>query len=910
MKKQSWMSPVCATFAVLCGVPASGMHGQAASTSVPEPGQRSRASAQPHFVVPEEAKKLPYWNTSLPLGRRVDDLLKRMTLEEKASQLVNQSRGIERLGVPPYDWWSEALHGVASGTATVFPEPIGLAATFDPASIKQMGVAIGTEARAKYNMAVRKDERKIFEGIDFWSPNLNIFRDPRWGRGQETYGEDPYLTGRMGVAFVTGMQGDDPKYFRVIATPKHYAVHSGPEPSRHQIDVPVSKHDEEDTYLPAFRAAVVEGHAESVMCVYNSVNGEPGCANDFLLKDTLREKWGFKGYVVSDCDAVADIDRGHHYVKSLAEAAAVSLRAGTDNDCADFFALRAPDDHADYQRYIDAVQQGLLSEAEVDTSLRRLLTARFKLGMFDPDSMVKYAQTPDSANDSDEHRELAHKLARESMVLLKNDGVLPLRADVKKILVVGPLADSTRVLEGNYHGTASRYTTALDGIRHQFPGAEVSFEPGTNFLRNPALVPGSMLTHNGQTGLQGEYFDSAQMSGTPHATRVDEQINFGGRGGGSAPTLPEGVTKSYIRWTGEFTPTETATYQIGLFGLSDRMYFDGKLLFEDMTAHPPGNKTAEVKLEAGHHYPVRIEYLGGNAPAIRFVYVKANTDALDRALAAAHDADVIVGVVGITSDLEGEEMKVEVPGFLGGDRTSLDLPKEEEELLQFMKASGKPTVAVLMNGSALSVNWLAGHASAILESWYPGEEGGAAIGETLAGVNNPSGKLPVTFYTGVDQLPDFDSYAMGNRTYRYFTGTPLYPFGYGLSYSKFAYTNLKLDHAELKAGAPLVATVDVTNADGPDGDDVVELYVTPPQTFGNPLRALRAFKRVHVARGATEHVRLTLEPRDLSFVDPQGDRFVAAGRYQVAVGDGQPKASGAVAVEATLTIEGTQRLPE
>lgn len=744
--------------------------------------------------------------------------------------------------------------------------------------------------------------------LDFWAPNLNIFRDPRWGRGQETYGEDPFLTGRMGVAFVTGMQGDDPKYYRVIATPKHYAVHSGPEPSRHRIDVPVSKHDEEDTYLPAFRSAVVEGHAGSVMCVYNSVNGQPGCANDFLLKDTLRQKWGFQGYVVSDCDAVADIERGHHYVHTMAEAAAVSLRAGTDNDCADFVAVRAPEDHYDYQRYVDAVHEGLLTEAEVDTSVRRLLTARFRLGMFDPDSMVRYAQTPDSENDSPEHRELAHTLARESMVLLKNDGALPLRSNLKKILVVGPLADSTRVLEGNYHGTASHYTTTLNGIRKQFPGAQVIFEPGTSFLRNPMAVPATMLSHDGQRGLQGEYFPSAQLTGTPQATRVDTKIDFGGQSKGSA--LPEGVTRSYIRWTGELTAAETGTYQIGLFGVSNRMYLDGKLLFEDMGAHPPGNKTVEVQLEAGHPYPLRIEYLSGNAPLIRLIYAKFSSDALDRAIEAAQSADGIVGVVGITSDLEGEEMKVDVPGFLGGDRTSLDLPKQEEDLLERMRVSGKPLVVVLMNGSALSVNWLSQHANAILESWYAGEEGGAAIVETLSGANNPAGKLPVTFYTGIDQLPDFDNYSMENRTYRYFTGTPLYPFGYGLSYSKFAFSNLKLNQPTLTAGVPLEVSVDVTNTDGPDGDEVVELYITPPRAPGNPLRALRAFQRVHIAKGATAQVKLKLDPRDLSFVDLQGDRYVSAGEYQIAVGDGQPQAPTAASVQATLTIKGTEKLPE
>ena len=549
----------------------------------------SGKAQQPALTTPPNVAAMPFMNPSLPVDQRVEDLLKRMTLDEKASQLVNQSRAIPRLGVPAYDWWSEALHGVASGTATVFPEPIGLAASFDPPAIHEMGTIIGVEGRAKYNMALRAGERKIFEGITFWSPNINIFRDPRWGRGQETYGEDPFLTGKMGVAFVTGLQGDDPKYMQVVATPKHYAVHSGPEPTRHTVDVTVSKHDIEDTYLPAFRAAVVEGKAASVMCVYNSLNGQPGCANDFLLKDTLRGKWGFKGYVVSDCDAVADIQRGHHFVKTMAEAAAVSMKAGTDNDCADFFAVKT--DNSDYVRYIDAVKQGFMTEADVDVSMRRLLRARFNLGMFDPPAMVKYAQTPDSENDSEAHRQVALKLARETMVLLKNDGVLPLSPSVKKILVVGPLADQTRVLEGNYHGTASRYVTALDGIKKQFPNAEVTFEPGTSFLRNPGPVPANVLTHgSNEAGLQADFFSSAELTGAPVATRVDAQVNYDRH---TANNLPAGATKGFVRWTGFLTPTESGTYRLGVNGLMDRLTFDNKVLIDDMTAHPSGQQDGD-----------------------------------------------------------------------------------------------------------------------------------------------------------------------------------------------------------------------------------------------------------------------------------------------------------------------------
>src|SRR5271165_2612387 len=429
-----------------------------------------------------------YLDPSQPVEVRVNDLIGRMTLEEKASQLVNQARAIPRLQVPAYDWWSEALHGVANaGIATVFPEPIGLAATFDDPLIHEMAIVIGTEARAKHNQAIRAGRRDIMEGLDFWSPNINIFRDPRWGRGQETYGEDPFLTGRMGVAFVTGLQGDDPKYFRVISTPKHYAVHSGPEPSRHSIDVRVSKHDEEDTYLPAFRAAITEGKAASIMCAYNRVNGEPACANKFLLQDQLRGAWKFNGYVVSDCDAIVDIFSGHYFTKSIAEAGAVSLKMGMDNECADFF-TRA-NDNSDYVKFLDAVKQGLVGEKDLDIALKPLFTARFRLGMFDPPEMVPYANIPDSEIDSEPHRALALRAARESIVLLKNDGILPLGPDVRNIAVVGPLAESTRVLHGNYSGTASHATSALDGIRRQFASAHVTYNPGMNFLREEELIP-------------------------------------------------------------------------------------------------------------------------------------------------------------------------------------------------------------------------------------------------------------------------------------------------------------------------------------------------------------------------------------------------------------------------------------
>jgi len=853
-------------------------------------------------------KSALYLDPSQPIDARVDDLIKRMTLEQKASQLVNQARAVPELQIPAYDWWSEALHGVArAGTATVFPEPIGLAATFDDSLIHEMAVVIGTEARAKHNQAVRAGRRDIMEGLDFWSPNINIFRDPRWGRGQETYGEDPFLTGRMGVAFVTGLQGDDPKYFRVISTPKHYAVHSGPEPSRHSIDVQVSKHDMEDTYLPAFRAAVTEGKAESVMCAYNRVNGEPACASTFLLVDTLRGAWKFNGYVVSDCDAVVDIYQGHHFTKSQAEAAAVSNRKGMDNECADFFTV-AKDDH-DYRPFVDAVHQGLLTEADIDKTLKRLFAARMRLGMFDPPDMVPYAKTPDSEIDSAAHRQLALKTAQESMVLLKNDGLLPLGSNVKKILVVGPLAESTEVLHGNYAGTASHAVTALEGIRKQFGAAKVSYVPGTNFLRQETVIPPSALsTEDGKPGLKGEYF-AGELSGTPQTSRTDPYVDLQLANPDSHALAPPGGMKELsARWTGFLTPPESGFYQVGLVGSMNRMWLDDKLIVDDAVLHDPNSQLVQTELTKGRKYAVKIEYLRGGF-GTKLVWLPLSANPSFEAASAAREADVVVAVVGITSRLEGEEMKVDLPGFRGGDRTSLNLPAEEEALLGALKGSGKPLVVVLMNGSALAVNWANDHANAIIDAWYSGEEGGTAIAQTLAGENNPAGRLPVTFYKGVEQLPEFEDYAMKNRTYRYFTGEPLYPFGYGLSYSTFEYSGMKFSNPTLQAGSPVDVEVDVKNTGKRDGDEVVEVYISFPKVSGAPLKALRGFTRVRVKGGESKHVKITLGARELSYVNDAGDRMVRAGDYLITVGGGQPGTAAAHA-DGHLTIQGEEKLPE
>jgi len=851
-----------------------------------------------------------YLDASQPVDARVDDLVSKMTLEEKISQLVNQARAVPRLGIPEYDWRSEALHGIAgAGIATVFPAPMGISATFDVPLIHDMAAAIGTEGRAKHNQAVRAGRRDILEGLDFWAPNINIARDPRWGRAQETYGEDPFLTARMVVAFVTGMQGDDPKYLRVISTPKHYAVHSGPEPSRHIMNIEVSNHDMEDTYLPAFRAAVTEGKAGSVMCAYNRVNGEPACANSFLLEHKLRSAWKFDGYVVSDCDSVEEIWSAHHFTKTFSAAAALSLKRGLDNECIDSY-VKAPDT-SDYKQFMDAVAQVFLTEADVDVPVKRLFKARFRLGLFDPPEMVKYAQTSASENDSEAHRNLALQVAQESMVLLKNDGVLPLRGNIKNIAVVGPLAESVTVLLGSYSGKASSATTALEGLRKQFPNAQVTYTPGTNFLRQDAVVPAAVLsTEDGQHGLKGEYFANKEFKGQPLVVRHDNYVNLEPLPHGpDSLSQPPQLKEFSVRWTGFITPAESGTYQFSASGHTNRLSLDGKSIIDDSAPLGTMPIPAIAGLEKGHRYSLLLESVVQDDGGAILSWLPLLPDPASAAVAAAEHADVVVAVVGITSQLEGEELQVKVPGFEGGDRTKLDLPTDEEELLKALKAAGKPLVVVLMNGSALSVNWANEHADAILEAWYPGEEGGTAIAQTLAGANNPAGRLPVTFYKGIEQLPRFEDYSMKDRTYRYFKGQPLYRFGYGLSYSRFAYSNLKLSSAKLTAGDSLRVEVDVKNTSATDGDEVLELYLDFPQLPGAPIRALRGFTRVKLAAGQTRRVPFDLNSRDLSMVNEAGTRLVASGEYHISVGGGQP-GTAAPNVESRFVISGEHFLAE
>jgi len=867
-------------------------------------------------AIAQDTSTPPYLNPALPPEVRARDLVGRMTLEEKASQLVNQARAIPRLKVPAYDWWSEALHGVAVNGTTEFPEPIGLGATFDPDAIHKMAIVVGTEGRIKHAQALKVNggSSNIFQGLDFWAPNINIFRDPRWGRGQETYGEDPYLTARMGVAFVTGLQGDNPKYYRVISTPKHYAVHSGPEPTRHTADVTVSKHDELDTYLPAFRATVTEAQAGSVMCAYNSINGEPACANEFLLQDQLRGKWDFKGYVVSDCGAVIDIYQGHHYEPTQAQASAISLKRGMDNECVDSI-FKVKDDH-DYRPYVDAVKEGYLKENDIDTALIRLFTARMKLGMFDPPDMVPYTKIDERQLNSPEHRYMARRIADESMVLLKNDGTLPLKTSGIKIAVIGPLANQTKVLLGNYNGIPTHTVSILEGLRKEFAGASLQYVPGTQFLSHEAdPVPASALTVGGHPGINVSYsrLDMTDIN-NPEAMKPLAQRTEPTLDASAQPLPPEvaNVRPLAIRWEGELTAPETGDYNLGLKASGFfRIQLDGKSVTSSYGGDPNEAKLGRVLLEAGKPAALHVEYAPpeNGMPNARLVWSKVNPKPQPEAVAAAKDADVVIAVLGITSELEGEEMQVSEPGFKGGDRTNLDLPKPEEDLLEALVATGKPVVLVLTNGSALAVTWAKEHVNAILDAWYPGEEGGAAVAETLSGKNNPAGRLPVTFYKDTSQLPNFENYSMEGRTYRYFTGKPLYPFGYGLSYTTFSYSDLSVPRTAVSAGDPVSADVTVTNTGKVAGDEVVQLYLKFPLVPGAPQIALRGFQRIHLNPGASQKVHFELKNRDLGMVTEDGHPVIAGGDYSISIGGGQPD-TGAPGLTGHFRIEGQIDLPE
>jgi len=912
--------PAALTFALLLPLAASGQ--TAAKTQPPAPtADQIKAAAA-----------MPFRNPSLPIEKRVDDLVSRLTLEEKVSQLIDRAAPIPRLDIPAYNWWNEGLHGIArSGFATMFPQAIGNAATWDAPLVHSIGEVVSIEARAKYNDAIEHNNHDRYFGLTIWSPNINIFRDPRWGRGQETYGEDPFLTGRLGTAFVEGIQGDDPHYFRAIATPKHYAVHSGPESTRHHADVDPSAHDLWDTYLPAFRATITEGHADSIMCSYNAVDRIPACASQMLLGEILRGDWHFHGFVTSDCGAIDDFSAsyGHHYSPNETAASAAGILAGTDTDCG-----------TEYLKLADAVHKGLVTEAQIDVSLKRLFTARMKLGMFDPPQQVPFSSISYSVVDSPEHSELALRAARESMVLLKNeDHLLPLDPAKKQtIAVVGPLAASRIALEGNYNAIPLHPILPIDGIDSEFGHEHVLYAQGSPYVPGGEVpVPRTMLraaTDSTVEGLEGQYFAHPGFDGAPEMVRIDKEIDFDWAF--ANPVEPRDTTTQAfaVRWVGAIRApaTQTLNLQFRLpicYPCGDKVkfavYLDGKQL---EPASPPTPTTTRLP-PSGRNYgaiqhfsisfadtrphDLRIEYIQSariQGAGLSFEWTPPQEILQAQAVDAAKKSDVVIAFVGLTSRLEGEEMKVNAKGFSGGDRTDLVLPDVQQQLLEAVAKTGKPMVVVLLNGSALAVNWAQQNARALLDAWYPGQSGGQAIAETLSGKNDPAGRLPVTFYTGIDQLPAFDDYSMANRTYRYFKGKPLFAFGDGLSYTSFTYSGMKLSTGKLKAGNELTVEADVKNTGSVAGDEVAELYLIPPQTPIAPRLALAGFQRLHLAPGESRRITFHLDPRTLSQVDEKGTRAVTPGNYKLSLGSSQPDGDrGATAISASFSITGLKELP-
>ena len=693
-------------------------------------------------------KKYLFQNTTLSFEKRAADLVSHLTLTEKLALMQNNAKPVERLGIPAYEWWNECLHGVArDGVATVFPQAIALSAMWNPSLVYEISDAISTEARAKHEEHVRKGERKRYQGLTFWTPNINIFRDPRWGRGQETYGEDPFLTARTGVAFVNGLQGNDPKYFKVIATAKHYAVHSGSEHNRHIFDAVVSKSDMFDTYLPAFESLVKEGKVYSIMGAYNSVNGAPACASKFLLDTVLRKKWGFKGYVVSDCGAIDDIFKNHHYARSQAEASALAVKAGCDLTCGN-----------EYISMESAVADGKITEKEIDLSVTRLMLALLKLGMFDNNELVKYASIPFTENNTPTHDALAKRASLESMVLLQNkSNILPLNTSFagKTIAVVGPFANDKTVLNGNYNGSPSTPVSFLAGIKNKFGNSATIIT--SNFIKKPE--------------------------------------------------------KSYA---------------------SDA----------------------------------------------------SREDSIAKTITSCKDADLVIFCGGIDATVEGEESKIDLKGFYKGDRTDLLLPEVQLNTLKALKAAGKKVILVLTNGSALALNWENENLDGIIDAWYPGQQGGNSLAEILAGTYNPSGKLPVTFYKSEKDLPEFEDYNMNGRTYKYFTGTPLYPFGYGLSYSKFEYSDISLSKNSGISSDSITATLTVKNSSTIDGTEVVQLYASAKNiTAFRAIKTLIGFTKTAIKAGESKKVTIKFSVNTLRQFDEKKDDYtVYAGKYDIGVG--------------------------
>ncbi|KCZ55384.1 hypothetical protein HY29_12675 [Hyphomonas beringensis] len=849
---------------------------------------------------PEAAEPaiLPYMDASLSPEERATDLVSRMTLEEKAAQMYDKAAGIPRLGIHEYNWWNEALHGVArAGHATVFPQAIGLAATWDEDLMLDVATTISDEGRAKHHYYASEDVYAMYGGLTFWSPNINIFRDPRWGRGQETYGEDPFLTGRMAVNFVNGIQGDDDKYLKAVATVKHYAVHSGPEPSRHRDDYHASDADLWETYLPAFKMAFDETEVGSVMCAYNAVWGAPACGSERLMVDLLRGELGFDGYVVSDCGAIGDFyydeakkEAGeapyvaHDYVDTRAEAAALSVKMGTDLNCGDGFGNKM-------DALPDAVAQGLIDEATIDQAVIRLYTALFKLGMYDDPAMVPWANLPLDIVANDEHLALSEKTARQSLVLLKNDGILPLAPETK-VAVIGPNADNWWTLVANYYGRPTQPVTALEGVTAKVGAENVTYAVGSTIAgdnySNYKPVPASVLFHEDETGelvpgVKAAYYVEKDLSGDPAVEKVEDKIDFywdrtpstGGLNDEFGATW-EGVIVPETDGVYRFQPSRWSTVEINGQEVGER---------DDiaMTAGEPYSVKMTLKFDSGWPRDQLDKYAYLN-------WTDVSRDMKAEAMAAVEDADVILFFGGIDANLEGEEMGVELDGFLGGDRTNIKLPESQESLLKDLYATGKPVVMVNFSGSAMGLNWESENLPAIVQAFYPGEKAGNAIADLLWGDYSPSGRLPVTFYKSVEDLPDFGDYSMQNRTYKYYEGEPLYPFGYGLSYTSFGYDGLSVPESH-DASQPLPVSVTVTNTGDMAGCEVVQAYIQHKKRANAsvPKVELIAFDVVELDPGETRTVTFNLSPDRLGYYDTDGN-FVTptGGEAVISLGGGQP----------------------
>lgn len=837
------------------------------------------------FTATAQTSVYPYQNYKLDFTTRVNDLVKRMTLEEKVSQMLNSSPAIARLNVPAYDWWNEVLHGVARTPfkVTVYPQAIAMAATFDRQSLNQMADYAALEGRAVHNKALqmgRAGER--YMGLTYWTPNINIFRDPRWGRGQETYGEDPFLTAAMGSAFVKGLQGDDPKYLKAAACAKHYAVHSGPEPSRHVFNADVSNYDLWDTYLPAFKKLVVDAKVAGVMCAYNAFKTQPCCGSDLLMVDILRNQWNFNGYVTSDCWGIDDFFKNHKTHANAEDASADAVLHGTDVECGTDA----------YKSLVAAVKNGRIAEAQIDISVKRLFMTRFRLGMFDPPAIVKYAQTPESVLESPVHQDHALKMARQSIVLLKNaDHTLPLSKSIKKIVVLGPNADNPISILGNYNGTPSTVTTVYQGIKQKLPNAEVVYEKAINFTNDTMLVYTDVAKQyhiDGQQGFRAEYFNNRDLKGNP-VVRYEKAIANNWQEGEEVTGTIKARDFS-ARYTTNFSAlTESAiTFEVeGDDGY--RLMINGKEVLNAWTRNRWGAQQYKLATEPGKSYQISLEYWQGDGKAnIRLSagnYKKTDANALANRI---KDADAIIYVGGISPQLEGEEMQVNYPGFNGGDRTSIQLPLAQTNLMKTLQSTGKPVVFVMMTGSALAIPWEAANIPAIVNAWYGGQAAGTAVADVLFGDYNPAGRLPVTFYKSDKDLPDFTNYSMNNRTYRYFKGTPLYRFGYGLSYTTFKYQHLTIPSV-IKRGKAMKLSVTVKNTGQVAGDEVVQIYVTHNHTHIKvPLKALKGFTRIFLKAGEQRILNFTLLPDDLAVTNVNGELVLLKGKITISAGGCQP----------------------